>query len=133
MTVLHITVVQDNLSTTLLLLESGADPGRAPAAPSTTTLHLAAKYGSLPLFQLLLEHAADIELVDQRGRTPLHIATMHGKADVIQLLLQYGADATVKDKSGRTPLHWARALPAARSIALLLIERAVAARARGRS
>jgi ankyrin repeat protein len=133
MTALHIAVVQNNLSTVRLLLENGADPGRAPAATSTTALHLAAEYGSLHMVQLLLKHTAGLELVDRGGRTALIIATMHGKVDVIQLLLQYGADATAKDKSGRTPLYWARKLPTAQSMALLLIERGITARARGAS
>jgi hypothetical protein len=55
----------------------------------------------------LLANGADVEGVDQGGRTALHNATIDGKLDVARLLIERGADVNATDARDWTPLHFA--------------------------
>ena len=52
----------------------------------------------------LLEHAADINVVDSENRNPLHDAVMHGRKKIAKLLANQ-LTINSKDKNGFTPLH----------------------------
>ncbi|XP_039559555.1 ankyrin repeat and SOCS box protein 18 [Passer montanus] len=71
--------------------------GQAPAAGDH----------SLQLFQLLLEHGADVEARDESWRRPLHRACGAANAELVRLLLRRGADANAIDYDGVSPLGWA--------------------------
>jgi ankyrin repeat protein len=77
-----------------------------------TPLHIAARRGFKSIVQLLLEHQADMQLKDSKGRTPLHYAAEEGKYEVVEVLLNKCIEITkqnlidAKDKSGNTPLHY---------------------------
>jgi ankyrin repeat protein len=81
-------------------------------------IHEAAKYGDLAGVQAELDKGVDVDLKDERGRTPLHHAAdvsdiawliekgiLEEKTKVAELLIAKGADVTVKDSTGDTPLH----------------------------
>jgi hypothetical protein len=55
--------------------------------------------------QLLLDHGADINVQEKRGRTPLHVASGFGALEVVRLLLEHGADVEQKDNEGKTALQ----------------------------
>jgi ankyrin repeat protein len=64
--------------------------------------------------QLLLDHGADINILDNLGRSALEYATgalnwpKTSKAEqVVKLIIQAGADVNVKATLGNTPLMWA--------------------------
>jgi ankyrin repeat protein len=63
---------------------------------------LAAAYGSLDAFKLLLDSGADANAVSEFGVTALHWAV--GDAKKAQLLLNKGVDVNAKSQIGRTPL-----------------------------
>ncbi|NXQ30744.1 ASB18 protein, partial [Alaudala cheleensis] len=69
---------------------------------------------SLRLFQLLVEHGADLEARDEGWRRPLHRACGAANAELARLLLQRGADANAIDWDGVTPLGWALRAAASR-------------------
>lgn len=56
--------------------------------------------------RILLEHDADTNLADKRGKTPLH-HLCEGSMDpaIIRLLIDHGADVNQVDNESNTPLH----------------------------
>ena len=73
-----------------------------------TPLHLAALSGRAKAAAVLLDHRADVNAADQRGKhTPLHLAAWAGDADLVRLLLARKADPGAKDAMDRTPLDLA--------------------------
>ena len=61
--------------------------------------------------QLLLEHGAEANLQDKRGRSPLHVAASRNRSEtspIITLLLEHGADAEMQDQRSKTPLELAQ-------------------------
>uniref|UniRef100_A0A8C6TBI2 Cyclin-dependent kinase inhibitor 2A/B (p15, inhibits CDK4) n=1 Tax=Neogobius melanostomus TaxID=47308 RepID=A0A8C6TBI2_9GOBI len=68
-------------------------------------LTTAAATGNTAAVEQLLRSGAEVNGVNQFGRTALQVMMM-GSLPVAQLLLKYGADPNVKDRStGATPLH----------------------------
>ncbi len=53
---------------------------------------------------LLVQGGADVEIVDQSGKTPLMIASDRGNEDIIRYLLICGADVNKKDHSNVSAL-----------------------------
>lgn len=50
-------------------------------------LFLAAKKGDKEKIRMLVVAGADVNAVDEEGRTPLHVASQHGQADAYKTLL----------------------------------------------
>lgn len=65
-------------------------------------------YAYQELSRVFLEHGADINAQDKKGRTSLHYATSGGDAEFAEELVALGADVTLKNKSGRTAFEVAR-------------------------
>ena len=72
-----------------------------------TPLHIAAKYGNLPISKILLSKGASANAEGKNGLTPLHVATHYNSVEVAQLLLQHKANphAAAKVMSHVRPLH----------------------------
>ena len=60
----------------------------------------------LRMVEPLLQHGADINVQDERGRTPLMWAINFGMKDLACLLLAHGADPNVQSLYGHTALHY---------------------------
>jgi len=105
-----------------------ADPSRidAPYADGEPPLHIALTYHLPALFDWLLEHGADPNARDTRGKTALHKAVIFDSPDhkAMRALLRHGADVNDKDDVGETPLHLAAFLSRASSVEALLAARA---------
>ncbi len=103
-----------------LLLELGADPGKANA-DNCTPLLAAAGVGALgdgdeaagtedealEAVQVLLKLGADVNAVDNNGETAMHGAAYQSRASLVRLLAAHGArfdDWNRKNKRGWTPL-----------------------------
>lgn len=75
----------------------------------TTLLHDMAHDGELEKAQLLLEHGADIDAIDDEYRsTPLGLAARAGQREMVEFLLARGADRTAAGADWATPLAWAK-------------------------
>ncbi|GMI07927.1 hypothetical protein TrLO_g11614 [Triparma laevis f. longispina] len=72
-------------------------------------IHVASRCGNFPVLELLVEHGANMYLVDKNGRTCLHCACMGGHKQCLSYLLDAGGDAILeeRDHAGRTCLHLA--------------------------
>lgn len=65
--------------------------------------------GDFEVDRLLLDHGANINAQDKKGRTKLHLATSSwGDRDHAEFLMALGADVTLKNKSGKTAFEIAR-------------------------
>jgi ankyrin repeat protein len=73
-----------------------------------TPLHAACVKREISTALALLEHGADIDFIDDRGRSALHTASRSGRGDVVEFLLEHGADVDIEeDDTYWTPLHLA--------------------------
>lgn len=80
-----------------------------------TPLHYAAStQGNDKLIQYLLEHGAEVDIIDDKEETPLFYAMRnigddgHVSYQGIKVLLEHGAQINARDKQGRTPLGLAK-------------------------
>lgn len=70
---------------------------------------MCAEQGNSHVVQLLLGYGADIDAVDEYGRTPLHYAVQNNHIEVVRQLVEGGAMTTIADVNGRNPMHLAAA------------------------
>ncbi|KAI9434705.1 ankyrin repeat-containing domain protein [Lactarius indigo] len=68
---------------------------------------------------MLLEHNAEVNARDSRGRVPLHDAAYNGHLEVVRSLLKHGGDVNARGNEGRTPLDEAKARGFAEIVELL--------------
>ena len=81
-------------------------PIDARAVGGRTILSYAAeREATLDLSRWMLEHGADPNATDQRGRSALAVAAWKGCVQTVLLLLRHGASPVNYDVYGLTPLH----------------------------
>lgn len=87
-------------------IRSGVDLG-ASGVYSSTPLHFAVGTSGLDIVSLLLEHGAEIDAPDDRGRQPLYRlgSNPNGQSQIVDVLVASGADIGSQDHLGWTPLH----------------------------
>ena len=76
---------------------SSSNNGLAP-------LLIAVVNNDLPMVELLLEHGADIDAKNIKGKTALHHAAGHGLTPIVRALLPYKPDLSARYK-GKTALE----------------------------
>lgn len=118
-TAIHYSVRQDDVETTELLLQNGAEPNTKYSLLST-----AARKGFGSIVKVLVDFGADVNKSDDYGQTPLHHAILQYSAmftflrettktntcameNVVHVLLRRGADVNAKTVNGFSPLHFA--------------------------
>ena len=79
--------------------------GRASGGQSA--LLVAAYGGHVDVVEALLAKGAEVDAVDNFGKTPLMGAAEVGHADIVRVLLAAGADVNARAKSGANALTWA--------------------------
>jgi hypothetical protein len=91
-----------HLEAVRLLLDAGADPGRADG-DGATPLMLAALNGQLEVLRLLLARGAAVDTVDPgTGSTAFHYACVQNRPGCAEALARAGCDVGLQDTSGRT-------------------------------
>ena len=98
------------------LLDAGADPDTLLDRDNVVNgymspLHYAVVMNERQIVKVLLDAGADVNLVDEWGKTPLHEAafgTVRAKqpdAEIPLMLIDAGADVNARTDSNNTPLH----------------------------
>ncbi len=105
-----------NVKLLKLLLKYGATPDYPTSGKHTA---LMSAIGHTEIFEILINHGANIHARDSYGRTVLIWAALHGTEEVVTLLCKMGADPDTKDKGGNTALSDARNKGRARIVELL--------------
>ena len=110
-TPLHVSSDSGNYETTACLLQYGANP-RARNSNQATPLHYAVQneyheFVISSIILLLVRAKADVNAVDNTGRTPLHWALNTRRKNAVRILLYHKANPDIADNSGATPLHYA--------------------------
>ena len=90
-------------STTILLLDHGADPDGQDAGRGNTPLMGVAFKGYVGIAHLLLTAGADANQRNLAGQTALMNAVMFGHVTIAETLLAAGADPNVVDVAGNSP------------------------------
>lgn len=78
---------------------------------SESIVHMACRRSDLDIVLFLLEHGADISIVDDFGRTPLHDACWRPEPrfDIVALIMEANIDLIrYSDVRGSTPLNYVR-------------------------
>ena len=96
-----------NYDSAVFLLENGMNPNHMNWR-HVTLLHDLARKGELRKVELLLDHGAALNPIDEEFcSTPLGFAARWGQRDVVALLLERGADVDNAGAPWATPLAWA--------------------------
>ncbi|NWT55921.1 ANKK1 protein, partial [Erythrocercus mccallii] len=106
LTLLHLLVMQGNVSKVRFLLGCGAGVNGA-ACGGCTPLLLAVQRRLPELCALLIQHGADTNAADEDGWSPLHFAAQHGDDRTVRMLLDHRARVDAQERDGWTPLHLA--------------------------
>lgn len=96
-----------NADTVKLLLRKGANPN-AQDSTKRSPLHWAATHGYSDLTKCLLSKefgkVADINIVQNRGKTALHLASEHDRVEIVDILLSQRAEPDPRSDGRWTPL-----------------------------
>jgi uncharacterized protein len=96
----------DDIAT--FLMERGMSPHHR-SWHGVTLLHDMAQNGDLAKARLLLDHGAELDLIEDEYRsTPLGLAARWGRRPLVELLLSRGANPNAAGAAWSTPLAWAR-------------------------
>lgn len=76
---------------------------------ATTPLHEMARDGRLSSVEALIEEGANVNGIDEEGKSPLHWAAANGHVGTVSALLKAGSDPGARDDRGMTPIDYATA------------------------
>jgi ankyrin repeat protein len=102
-------VLREEPSSVLLLLNRGADPN-AQAESGMTALMYAAEMGDTTMIKLLVLNGAETELAPVENTSPLIAAVLNQQFDAAHVLLKNGANPDRRDNYGGSPLIYSAAL-----------------------
>jgi hypothetical protein len=87
------------------LVGRGAPLSMHGADEIRSLLHAAAESDDPELIHWLLQHGAELELLDHDGCTALHVAAHKCTTRAVDALTAAGADVNARNDHGETPLH----------------------------
>jgi hypothetical protein len=113
-TLLGIAVERDRFNMIHFLLDRGIDPNSADYA-----LHQAVDNENIQIIDLLLNRGADIDRIDDLGRTPILLAASYRFEETIIHLIKRGANIEIANCLGLKPIHYALGWQLTDTISLL--------------
>ena len=99
-----------------LLIDTGVDVNKRATmsdftntelVSNVTALNVAVQWDQAPVIIELVKAGADVNIADDRGRTPISYAAYHGYDDCVAFLVAYDADINIADNDGKTPMKLA--------------------------
>ena len=75
--------------------------------PYITLLHMAAMNSLTDLAKFLINHGAEVNVIDDNGFTPLMFATRKGDTEIVRYLINNKADPLIRDRSNNNALLFA--------------------------
>ena len=106
-TPLYRSIISGDVSSTMYLLNNGADPN-IKCTMGETPLYQAVEMEKIEHIKLLLKKGADPNITNDDDLSPLHVAVNKQNISIVKLLLKYGANPNIKSKLyQQTPLHLA--------------------------
>lgn len=88
-------------------IDTSNHAGATVSTTNKTGLHVCAEQGNIHAVHHLLSYGADIDAIDEYGRTPLHYAVTNKHIDIVRLLVERGATTTIADINGANPMQLA--------------------------
>lgn len=73
---------------------------------TVTPLHEAVRDGDRTAAEQEASRGADVNAIDEEGRTPMHYVCANGDEELAEWLLGIGAEPNAQDSEGNTPLHY---------------------------
>ena len=124
-TPLHLAAIRSRTETIELLIARKAEIDSQNSWNGNTPLHMAAKTASRSeALECLLNHGANTDAKNSKGKTALHLAAQGMDAASVEVLLKHGASVNVKSNRGGYPLHAAAKRANMTMMRLLLAHRA---------
>ena len=120
-------VLKDDVSRAEKALKKGAKLEGPNPETGRTALHMAAKYNSRNVLEVLIERGAKLDGVDGHGQTAVMLAAREGNAGALKMLLDAGGDLAVEDGEKKDAL----ALAKGECAALLKAKKAACAKVGG--
>lgn len=114
-TLLHRAIDENKESVAIFLIQSQCDldssrqpgpngEGGDEAQDKASPLHLCCHWGQTKVLQTLIDHGANVNLIDAESKSPLHVAIESQYDEIISILLCHpDIDLKLRDKSGNTP------------------------------
>jgi len=90
---LHFAVSHNQVEIVAMLCEFAIDLIDWTDKSGNTPLHIAAKYGRYECVKILLETAADPNILNRKGKTPLTLARSRSQRHCVTLLKEYGGSS----------------------------------------
>ena len=90
-----------------LLLKAKADPNITDDDGNTSLHSTISADCSNETLQEIIDHGADVNAMNKRGRTALLLGCFYRQMDSVRVLLEAGADPTIADEEGFSCLHTA--------------------------
>lgn len=105
---LHAALFGRKTEMALLLVDHGADldatrGGAGMPRAGWTALHYCARYGFSELAKTLVDRGADLNVVDDEGRSPLDVATDAGNEKIVALFCERMGRSRLSDKHQEAP------------------------------
>ncbi|MBN3305937.1 cyclin-dependent kinase 4 inhibitor C [Amia ocellicauda] len=91
-----------------VLLQANADPNVRDPLGGLTVTHDTARDGYEDTLRVLVDHGADVNLLDSDGNLPLHLAAREGNLDVVKFLIERTSQPLLKNLKGQTAYDLAK-------------------------
>ena len=96
-----------NAEEVIILLAEGNDIDERDIQYDATALQWASEYGHKGIVEILTSNGADLNALNNDGRTALHWATLNSKLEVCKVLIKKGAKLNIRDENEETPIDFA--------------------------
>ena len=117
LTPLQVVCTKKDAEMVAVLLRAGCQVNAKSSSGGKSALAMAAFVGHMDIFEMLINHGADVDCLDDHGWTTLHEAILGKSDDVVEHINKIRPKMKYKAcQSGRTPLHLAAFCDASKPI-----------------